>query len=147
MKIPVSALLQEKETTLRWVSPNVTVQEAVTLMNQQKIGCVLILEHDQLVGIFTERDVLTRVVGGNLDPKLTPIAQVMTTSPRTVTPDTLLEDVMTMISERRVRHLPVLAGGRVIGLISIGDINKWLVRNLQVEAETLRNYVAGGYPG
>lgn len=146
MKIPVSALLQEKGSTLSWVAPTVTVQEAVTLMNQQKIGCVLILEQQRLVGIFTERDVLTRVVGAAIDPKTTLISQVMTSTPRTVEPDTLLEDIMSLISEKRVRHLPVISQDRVVGLISIGDINKWLVRNLQFEAETLRNYVAGGYP-
>lgn len=147
MKIPVSALLQEKEATLRWVPPTVTVHEAVTMMNLQKIGCILILDGDKLVGIFTERDVLTRVVGSGLDPRTTPISQVMTANPRTVAPDTPLEDAMAIISEKRVRHLPLVTDNRVVGLVSIGDINKWLVRHLEFEAETLRNYVSGGYAG
>ena len=147
MKTPISALLQAKPRVLHTIAPAATVQEAVGMMNSRKIGCLVVLENDRLAGIFTERDVLTRVVAGGLDPRSCSVASVMTTDLRTITPDTALDEAMLLISERRVRHLPVVENDRVTGLVSIGDINKWAVDHLKFETESLRSYVAGGYPG
>lgn len=116
-------------------------------MNAHKIGCIVILDGERLAGVFTERDVLTRVVATGLDPKATPITQVMSSSPLTVEPTLTLDKAMALISNKRMRHLPVLEDGRLIGLVSIGDLNQWLVEHLRFEADTLRSYVTGNYPG
>ena len=71
----------------------------------------------------------------------------MTSQPKVLAPEASIDDAMAMIADKRVRHLPLVEEGRVIGLISIGDLNKWVVENLKFEAESLRNYVAGSYPG
>jgi CBS domain-containing protein len=146
MKTPVSMLLQQKSDSLVSVAPDDTVQEAVARMNARKLGSVVVLAGGALRGIFTERDVLTRVVAAGRDPKTTRIHEVMTAGPLTISPENTLEEVMKLISERRVRHLPVLDEGRIVGLISMGDITKWLVRAHRAEAESLRSYVSGGYP-
>ncbi len=147
MKIPISALLAQKDPTVRSVPTTASAHDAAAAMAAYRIGCVVVLDGDRLAGIFTERDVLTRVVAAGLDPRTTPITRVMTPSPLTVDPTLTLEKAMALISEKRMRHLPVLDAGRLVGLISIGDLNKWVVEHLEYEAATLRSYISGQYPG
>ncbi|MFT3831210.1 MAG: CBS domain-containing protein [Opitutaceae bacterium] len=146
MKIPISALLAQKDPTVRCVSHLASAQDAVAIMTAHRVGCVCVLESERLVGIFTERDVLTRIVAAGLDPRATPVVRVMTPQPLTIDPSLPLDRAMALISERRMRHLPVLEDGRLIGIISIGDVNKWVVERLQHEADNLRSYISGQYP-
>lgn len=148
MNPPVSILLAEKgSASIHSVPATVTVEEAVQLMNRARVGSVVIMENNRLVGIFTERDVLYRVVANGLPPSSTPLAQVMTRNPKTITADTTIQDALTLISEKRVRHLPVLDGERMIGLISQGDITRWLVQAHKAQAEHLLNYITGDFSG
>jgi CBS domain-containing protein len=98
----------------------------------------------RLAGIFTERDVLRRVVGACLDPELTPIAKVMTVDVLTVEPSATVQEVMDIFTEKRCRHLPVMQAGRLVGVISIGDVSRWVANLHRAEAESLRQYIAGG---
>jgi CBS domain-containing protein len=147
MKIPISALLAQKDPVVRWVPPTATVQDAVATMAEYRIGCVVILDGEHLVGIFTERDLLARVVAAGLNPVTTPITRVMSPEPVTVEPTFTLDRTMALISDTRMRHIPVVEGDRLVGLVSVGDLNKWIVERLRFEAETLRSYVTGQYPG
>jgi CBS domain-containing protein len=147
MKTPIAALLAKKDPVVRSVAPTSTVQEAVAAMARYRIGCVLILDESRLTGIFTEHDVITRVIVPGIDPRTTPISQVMSPEPFTVEASLTLEKAMALISDKRMRHLPVVEDGRLIGLVSIGDLNKWIVEHLQFEAATLRSYVSDQYPG
>ena len=122
----------------------VTVIEAVQKMNQHKVGAVLVMNGDKLAGIFTERDVLTRVITSNLDPRLTPITQAMSANVLTVPPETTVQQVMDIFAEKRCRHLPVIENGKLVGLISIGDVSRWVANAHRAEAESLRQYIAGG---
>ncbi len=115
-------------------------------MNRHRIGCVVVLDGERLVGIFTERDVLQRVVGGGIDPQGRCITDVMSRDPITISPEATIDDVMTLFTDRRCRHLPVVAKGRLLGLISIGDVTRWMVDTHRAEAEHLKNYIAGGLP-
>ncbi len=146
MKIPISALLAQKDPTVHTVPTGATVQAAAAAMAARNIGCILVVEGDRLAGIFTERDLLIRVVTPGLDPRTTPVTCVMSPLLYTVDPTVTLDKAMTLISEKRTRHLPVLENGKLVGLISIGDINKWVVERLQYEAESLRSYISGQYP-
>lgn len=146
MSTPILSILKSKPERLIHVSPQVTVHGAVQVMNQHKIGCTLVLEDGALVGIFTERDILARVVAGGLDPKTTLVRSVMTTPVRTVTPSTAIDEVMSLMFEKNIRHIPVVEDGKVVSLISIGDVNRWMVQMHKAEAEALRNYVTGGFP-
>ncbi len=145
MNVPISVLLQRKGAVVHSVSPHVTVFEAVAEMNRLRIGAIVILDQGRLAGIFTERDVLVRVVGAGLDAKATRVTEVMSASVETVTPEALIEEVAAMFTAKRCRHLPVVSEGRLVGLISIGDISRWVADAHRAEAEHLKNYIAGGF--
>jgi CBS domain-containing protein len=144
MNPPVSTLLSEKGAVIHSVPVSVTVEEAVRVMNRHKVGSVVVLDGARLVGIFTERDVLYRVVAAGLPPATTPLAQVMTSNPKVITPDTTVDEALAMISEKRCRHLPVIDNGKLIGLVSQGDITRWLVNAHQAQAQHLLDYITGG---
>ncbi len=147
MNTPIALLLSRKGSAVYSVAATATVSDAVRVMNQHKVGSILVMSGGELSGIFTERDVLTRVIAAGRVPTTTAIAEVMTQNPVTVGPHATVEDVMTLISEKRCRHLPVLeeGGNRVIGMISIGDVLRWLVESHRAEADHLRTYVHGVY--
>ena len=144
MNTSIASLLAGKGRALHTVPANVTVFEAVQKMNQHRIGAMLVMDGAKLAGIFTERDALTRVIAASLDPKTTPLAKVMTTSVLTVQPEATVQQVMDIFAEKRCRHLPVIQGGALIGLISIGDVSRWVANAHRAEAESLRQYIAGG---
>ncbi len=146
MNAPLTAILDRKGRNVFSVAPNVSVSDAVAEMNRHRVGSVLVLEGTRLVGIFTERDVLRRVVGAGLDPKSTPLAAVMTTGVITITPESSVEETMVIFTEKRCRHLPVLDDGKLIGTISIGDITRWMADAHRAEAEHLKAYITGGFP-
>ncbi len=143
----VSTLLEHKGPKVFSVPSDVTVCEAVQEMNRDKVGAVVVLEDGRLVGIFTERDVLVRVVAAGLNPEKTPIKQVMTRDPITVESATTIDQVMTLFTDKRFRHLPVVDQGRLVGLISSGDILRRMVDSHRLEADQLKQYITtGGYP-
>lgn len=144
MNIPVAALLERKGHALHTIGSAVSVSDAVAEMNRHRVGAILVVDGAKLAGIFTERDVLRRVVGAGLDPRRVSIAEVMTAEVLTIGPEATLEETSTIFTEKRCRHLPVLEAGRLVGLISIGDITRWMSDSHRHEAEHLKNYIAGG---
>ena len=146
MNTPVAVLLSRKGGEVQTAEISSTVADAVRLMNEHRIGCVVITDQGKLAGIFTERDVLTRVVGEGRDPQATGVTVVMTQNPHTITPDVTIAEVMEIFTEKRCRHLPVMNGDKMDGLISIGDVSRWLTDVHRAEAEHLRQYISGGYP-
>lgn len=112
-------------------------------MNKCRVGAIVIVDRGILVGMFTERDVLRRIVGAGLDPSRTLVSDVMTSSVFTVSPNTTMEDAMEMFTQKRCRHLPVISEGRLLGVISIGDITRWMTDQHRAEAEHLKNYISG----
>jgi CBS domain-containing protein len=145
MNTPISALLERKGSVVHAVPATVTIAQAVDEMNRHRIGSLVVLDSGRPTGIFTERDVLRRVVGDGLDPKVMRVADVMTTNLITISPETTIEQTMILFAEKRCRHLPVLSNGKLIGLISIGDISRWMADTHRAEAEYLKNYIAGGF--
>jgi CBS domain-containing protein len=143
MNTTIATLLEQKDGAVFTIPSTVTVAEAVHEMNAHKVGSVLIMNGLRLAGIFTERDVLRRVVGADLDPKFTPVTKVMTSEVLTIEPTATVQQVMEIFAERRCRHLPVMSDGRLLGLISIGDVSRWVANSHRVEAESLRQYIAG----
>lgn len=144
MNTPLSALLERKGPALHTVPSIYTIAETVAEMNRHRIGCMLVLDGERLTGIFTERDVLRRVVGAGRDPQIMRVADVMTKNVVTISDEATVEDAMEMFAEKRCRHLPVLSQGRLRGLISIGDISRWMAESHRSEAEHLKSYIAGG---
>ena len=146
-KVSVTILLKEKSASVYSVAVNSTVAAAVAEMNSHRVGSVMVKDSERVVGIFTERDVLTRVVAADRDPNTTSVREVMTEKFKFIMRDTSIEDAMQVMTEKRVRHLPVMDGEELIGLLSIGDMTRWLLKVNEMEAENLRRYVFSDYPG
>ncbi|HEY9505250.1 MAG TPA: CBS domain-containing protein [Gemmatimonadales bacterium] len=134
-------LLATKGHEVLAVQPSDTVLQAANLMNERNIGGVVVLEGDRLAGIFTERDVLRRVVAVGLDPARTTVSQVMTTPVITCRPELSLEDCATLMTTRRVRHLPVQQGSELTGLVTIGDLLAHKVSEQQATLEQMTQYL------
>jgi CBS domain-containing protein len=145
METPVAALLERKGSAVHSVASTITIAEAVAEMNKKRIGCIVIIDSGQLAGIFTERDVLRRVVGAGLDPTTSRVADVMTKHVHTIPPEATIEQTMSLFAEMRCRHIPVVEKGQIRGLISIGDISRWVADASRAEADHLKNYIAGGF--
>ena len=125
----MSELLEEHHATIHSVSPDISVTECVRRMNERRIGAMLVLEGGRLCGIFTERDAVTRVLGAGLEPSYTKVAAVMSHDPICISPTTTLDEAMAMVSGHRIRHLPVVQNGDVLGMVSSGDLTHWLVED------------------
>lgn len=132
----IREILDRKGGTVASVAPADTVLEAARHMNERRIGAVMVMEQDRIAGIFTERDILVRVVGKERAPAETRVRDVMTTDPVTIGPDLTLEACEKLITERRVRHLPVVEGGRLLGMVSAGDL---LRHELEARNETIKD--------
>ena len=146
-KVSVTVVLKEKSASVYAIAVDSTVAAAVSEMNRHRVGSIMVKDSGRVVGIFTERDVLTRVVSAGRDPNSTPVREVMTEQFKFITPETSVEDAMQVMTEKRVRHLPVMDGERLLGLVSIGDITHLLLKANEIEAENLRRYVFNDYPG
>jgi len=109
------------------VGPDSLVTECVRLMTAGKIGALIVMDGDRLIGIFTERDALNKVLAGGLDPRNTKVSEVMTKDPYSIPPTTTVGDAMKLITTRRFRHLPIVDNGKVLAVISSGDLTHWLV--------------------
>ncbi len=130
------------------VETNATVIEAVQVMAEEGVGAVAVVEKDQLRGIFTERDVMLRVVLKSRNPLHTKISEVMTSSPEVATEDMSSEDVLKFMLERHIRHLPIVgAEGKVRGMLSIRNVLEHMVEDLQREVHSLDQYLANDGPG
>ncbi len=147
MESTLGMILQEKGSAVHSVAPDATVLDAVRMMNRAGIGSLLVLNGDEVIGIFTERDVLRRVVDAGFDASATTVAKVMTRELVTVGPATTITEAMTVVTEKRCRHLPVMDGERLLGLISIGDLTRWYTRSQEIQIRDLVNYITGRYPG
>lgn len=143
MDTRLSAILREKEGGIHSVRPDDSVQDAVALMSREGIGCVLIMDGDRLRGLFTERDVVNRVVEPGRDPATTRVQDVATTEIATVSPKMNVGEAMSLCTGRRVRHLPVYDEGRLVGLVSAGDLTKAAIRDQQHTIEDLTHYIYG----
>jgi CBS domain-containing protein len=146
MQTPLSLILEKKGAEIFSVSPTASVTDAVRRMNSESIGCLLVIEDGRTVGIFTERDVLTRVIEHGRDPATTQVSEVMSTDPVSIDRHATLEEAMAVMRSRRFRHLVVTGdAGALSGLLSINDLIGWLVEDREHEIEQLVNYISGNY--
>lgn len=144
MQTPVGEVLDEKGRDVVSVGPNTTVAVAVKRMNEARIGSILVIDRGRLLGIVTERDVLVRVVAAGREARTTLVVEVMTSDLVRVEPTETVEDAMLVMSRARCRHLPVMDGSRLLGIVSVGDLMGWLVRHQRLRIEGLLQFVADG---
>jgi CBS domain-containing protein len=137
-------ILSSKHTEIHTIRPEATVLEATKKMNQHKIGALVVMQDNQVVGMFTERDVLRRVVAEQRDPSSLCVAEVMTTEVICAEPETDLEEAANIMKTRRIRHLPICdAGGQLLGMISIGDLNALYATEQEQTIHFLSDYIYG----
>ncbi len=134
-------LLEAKGGVIYSVSPSTTVYEALVVMAEHKIGALLVLDGDHIAGIFSERDNAREVALKDRNPHETLVAEIMTTKLITVTPSQTVEDCMNLMSGKRIRHLPVLEGDKVIGVLSIGDLVQATIEYQQFLIKQLESYI------
>jgi CBS domain-containing protein len=139
----VSKLLEKKGKELISVSPNSGVRDAIAKMVEKSAGTALVMDGNKLVGILAERDFIRKIYLQDKCGKSTKVSEIMSTSLTTVTADTALESCMEIMTEKRIRHLPVLDGDRVVGIVSIGDIVKHMVNEKDFVIKNLQSYIAG----
>jgi CBS domain-containing protein len=134
-------ILLKKGTTVWHASPDETVLEAIRRMAEQNVGALLVLEDDQLVGFFSERDYSRKVILQGLRSEDTPVRTVMTTPVLTISPDATVQQGLSIMSEKFVRHLPVTDDSGVIGVVSIGDLVKAVIEDQEALIEQLERYL------
>lgn len=127
------------------VAPDATVLEALRLMADRSVGALLVMDGEDIAGIFTERDYARKVVLLGRSSGETPVSEIMTRAVRFVHPDQSTEECMALMTENRVRHLPVVQGGRVVGLVSIGDLVKHIISQQQFVIAQMEQYITKGW--
>jgi CBS domain-containing protein len=139
----IRQILDDKGSDYWHVSPGTTVYEAVRLMAEQEIGSVLVMDGDMLKGILTERDYARKVVLEGLSSPELPVERIMSTNVLYARPDQSVDECMALMTDKRVRHLPVIDAGTVVGIVSIGDMVKAVIDEQQFIIEQLEQYIAG----
>jgi CBS domain-containing protein len=139
----VSQLLQAKGTEVFSVAPEDSVLHAIELMATRHVGALVVMDHDSLIGIISERDYARKVILKSRSSHDTPVSDIMTSPAVSVTPDDTVHHCMELMTEGRFRHLPVLMGGRVMGMLSIGDLVKAVIQEQSEHIEQLERYIAG----
>ena len=143
MKTVAEILKAKGDQAIHTIEPTASVFDAVKLLADKNIGALLVLERDQIVGMFTERDYARKIILMSRASKDTPVREVMTGSVIYVRPDQTSEDCMALMTENRIRHLPVIDGGKLTGLISIGDLVKGIISEQKFIIEQLQHYISG----
>ena len=142
--VPISSLLHHKSSVLWSIPPEATVFEAIKLMAEKNIGALLVLSEGKLVGLFTERDYARKIVLQGKSSKDTRVREIFTGVVITVKPQDSVEDCMKLMTEHRVRHLPVVDKENVVGIVSIGDLVNWTISAQDAQIAQMEQYIAGG---
>ena len=143
MKSVAHILKSKADQTVYTIAPTASVFDAVKLMAEKNIGALVVMEGEKIVGIITERDYARKIVLMARSSKDTPVRDIMTSSPMYVGPLQRSEECMALMTENRVRHLPVMDGGKLVGLISIGDLVKDIISGQKFIIEQLEHYITG----
>jgi CBS domain-containing protein len=137
----LDSLFKEREA-IHSVGPNTSVTECVRKMTAEKIGALIVMDGERLVGIFTERDALNKVLAAGLDPVSTKVSEVMTKDPYCIPPTTTVGEAIELVTTRRIRHLPIVVSGKVLAVVSSGDLTHWLVQDQMGEVQELVDLAA-----
>jgi CBS domain-containing protein len=140
----IAGILKQKGNNVTSVAPGMTIAEVVQILASRRIGAVLVIDAaDQLLGILSERDIVSKLAEHGHHTLEMTAAQLMTSEVQTATPRTTVNEAMTMMTDGRFRHVPVVEEGRLLGLVSIGDVVKAKIGDAEQEVDSLRAYVAG----
>ena len=143
--VTIESLLNLKGHTIWSVTPTATVFEAVQQMAEHNIGSLLVMEGDLLVGIISERDYARKIVLHGKNSRSTPVSEILTPVVHRISSRATIGECMMLMTDKRIRHLPVVDDGTVVGVISIGDLVNWIMRTQAATIDQLQSYIAGGY--
>jgi CBS domain-containing protein len=138
---PVSELLKSRPAALRRISPDDNVYDALQLLAQYEVGALLVMQGDSLVGIVSERDYTRKIALQGKNSKTTPVSEIMTRQVLTVSPSSRTRDCMALMSQKKIRHLPVVNGASVVGMISIRDIMDDIIADHEQTIAQLQHYI------
>ena len=139
----VDNLLKKKGSQIWAIGPDASIYEAVSMMAEKGIGALLVMEGEQLQGIISERDYARKVILAGKSSRQTPVKEIMTTAVLCAKLEQSVEQCLALMTDKRIRHLPVADGGKVVGLVSIGDLVKEIIAEQQFIIEQLEHYIAG----
>ena len=142
----INEILEHKGAAVWTVPPDATVFEAIQLMSEKNIGALLVTERDKLIGIMSERDYTRKVALKGKTSKELKVREIISGNVVSVTPAHTIEECMRLMTEHRVRHLPVLDGDKITGVVSIGDLVNWIISAQSTTIRQLETYISG-YPG
>ena len=137
----IQAILGDKGREVATISADVRVSEAVKVLGERRIGALPVVEGDRIVGIMSERDVIYCLKDHGSEVLDWPVSRLMTSPAITVDPSTDVLNALALITRKRVRHLPVVSGGQLVGIVSIGDLVKYRIERIEFEAQAMREYI------
>jgi CBS domain-containing protein len=143
----IAEILEQKGRAVHSIGPDDTVFEAVQKMVAANVGSLMVQQGTTVVGIISERDYLRQIVLKDRTSRTTPVRDIMSPKVVAVAPETTVDECMAIMTERRFRHLPVVAAGKVVGVVSMGDLVKSMSRSQQVHIKYLEDYISDRYPG
>ena len=143
----ISAILGQKSGEIFSIPPDASVYDAIAMLDEKNIGAVLVMEGEKLVGMFSERDYTRKVVLRGKRSRETKVVEIMSRDLKVIHPQDGVEAALRLMTDKRIRHLPVLEGEKVVGVISIGDLVKWVISCQSATIAHLENYISGGYTG
>ena len=138
----VANLLDSKGCDVLTITPQTFVLDAIKTIEEKSVGTALVMENSKVIGIVSERDVIRRGILKNKNLDQTPVSEIMTTKLTSVTPETSLDECMQLITEKHIRHLPVISKGNLCGIISIGDVVKFLIVEKEFKIKNLETYIS-----
>jgi CBS domain-containing protein len=144
---PISAIIRRKGGDIYHVTPRHSVYDAVEMMADKHVGALLVINEDKLVGVISERDYARKVILKGKASKQTLVEEIMTSPVFFVSPRESVDECMGLMTEKRIRHLPVVEEDRVVAMISIGDLVKWIIDGQDRTIHQLEDYISGKYPG
>ena len=140
-------VLKQKGQDIWYVSPDACVYDAIEIMAEKYVGALFVVSEGNLVGVVSERDYARKVILQGKSSKQTQVKEIMTTPAIFVTPEHTVEDSMRIMTDKHIRHLPVVEDGKILGVVSIGDLVKWMISAQQQTISQLHNYITSSYPG
>jgi CBS domain-containing protein len=143
----VRLVLKQKGQDIWYVSPDACVYDAIEIMAEKYVGALLVVADGNLVGVVSERDYARKVILQGKSSKQTQVKEIMTSPAIFVTPDHTVEESMRIMTEKHIRHLPVVEDGKILGVVSIGDLVKWMITAQQQTISQLHSYITNTYPG
>ncbi len=146
METYLTELLSHKGGDVFGVAPETSVEEAAQIMGERKIGALLVMRDDELLGIFTERDILIKVVAKKLNAADIEVHSIMTKEVIVIDPRRTVREAMQIVTEKKLRHLPIVKEGQLVGMLSGGDLTRSIVNEAEGVIETLYEYIQGSYP-